>query len=931
MSSCPMDEKLHAIITSLDDIIFEISDRYVFLNVWVSDESNLFLPREDFIGKRITEVFGKEFGAPFEDAIDKVIGSRKPISLQYPGIKDNVARYFNAKINLINTHPSKENLVTMIISDITEQTCSENALKESINKTEEYSKLFDMTIDFACIAGFDGYFKQLNPTWQRELGFTNEELMSKPFIEFVHPDDIEATLAEASKLADEGVDTIGFVNRYQCRDGSYKWLSWNTRPDRNIGKLYAVAHDITDRKKYEDLLNRKRKILSAVAMSIKELLGNRDYPAAVSSCFKLLGDAVGVDRVYLFQNSADPSGYETTSQIIEWNSGTNDPQINNPALQGMPFSNANIIFKSLANGQVFQCNVKEIEEKKIREHLEAQNIKSILEFPIFVNKAFWGFVGFDECKDERVWTDVEFSTLSAFSNSLEKAIERKLIEDELELAKKVAEDANHAKSEFLANMSHEIRTPLNAIIGFSDLMNSILSDPVQKSYLESINTAGKTLLTLINDILDLSKIEAGKMDIQYDIVDLRILFDEIRQIFKLKAEEKGLDFIIETDENLPLYLYLDEARIRQVLLNLIGNAVKFTEEGYIKLQAKGALLPDKADTIHLIITVEDTGIGIPESQQNIIFESFRQMDGQSSRKYGGTGLGLAITKRLLEMMNGAITIKSKVGEGSTFQLFIRDVAISAKENTDAGASLSPGILFDKAALLVADDILSNRLLIRELFRNTPITVIEAANGQEAVELSFLHKPAAIIMDIRMPVMDGYEAARIIKGNAETRSIPIVAFTASSIATPMEKIREYGFDDFLLKPVKVSELFKTMVKHLNHSCNMEEKSVPEYEVRTLSFPDRETLLFVPELLRLLESQFIPRYNQLMKIMIIDDVESFGLDLKKLSESYASQELVRYSNALCKSVGNYDVAAAGKILRDFPAMLYRLEKLCNETNQ
>jgi signal transduction histidine kinase len=230
-------------------------------------------------------------------------------------------------------------------------------------------------------------------------------------------------------------------------------------------------------------------------------------------------------------------------------------------------------------------------------------------------------------------------------------------------------------------MSHEIRTPMNAVIGFSDLLSKRVTDKRHKSYLSSIQTASKTLLTLINDILDLAKIEAGRLDIQLETIDPRVIFAELKQLFSLKMADKGLEFRVEIDEALPLALVLDENRLRQVLLNLIGNAVKFTERGHVKIRVQtlrtGLQTPSSTDnTLDLIIAVEDTGIGIPKNQQDHIFEAFQQMDGQLTKKYGGTGLGLAITKRLIEMMNGQITIQSQVGLGSIFEITLRDVKVS---------------------------------------------------------------------------------------------------------------------------------------------------------------------------------------------------------------------------------------------------------------
>jgi len=272
----------------------------------------------------------------------------------------------------------------------------------------------------------------------------------------------------------------------------------------------------------------------------------------------------------------------------------------------------------------------------------------------------------------RVETHLALRNLQKQAEAREKALKQ---------AKEVAEAANRAKSEFLANMSHEIRTPLNAIIGFSELLSSLITEKKHKSYLSSIQIAGKTLLTLINDILDLSKIEAERLSIQSEPINPILILTELEQIFAVKIAEKRLEFIVDIDKDLPPTLVLDQTRLRQVLFNLLGNAIKFTEQGYIKLSAhKKRSQENDSRKVDLIIAVADTGIGIPEDQQDIIFESFQQQDGQSTRKYGGTGLGLAITKRLVEMMNGQISVRSQEDQGSEFEITLRDVEVPTTES-----------------------------------------------------------------------------------------------------------------------------------------------------------------------------------------------------------------------------------------------------------
>jgi signal transduction histidine kinase/DNA-binding response OmpR family regulator len=484
--------------------------------------------------------------------------------------------------------------------------------------------------------------------------------------------------------------------------------------------------------------------------------------------------------------------------------------------------------------------------------------------------------------------------------------QRRQVENALKAAKAQAEAANLAKSEFLANMSHELRTPMNAVIGFSDLLSYMITDEKQKNYLNAIQSSGRSLLTLINDILDLSKIEAGKLLLQPEPVSLRAVFDEVRHIFSFKMSDKGLEFISDISDEIPEALLFDEARLRQILFNLIGNAVKFTEKGEIKINARCKIQHAKCD---LMITVEDTGIGISPEFLGRLFDAFEQ----EGHRYGGTGLGLAITKRLVEMMNGDIAVKSTQGVGTAFEITFRDVAVCEMPSVTDNPVMADysSIVFENALILIADDILSNRDLIKAFFDDTQIRIIGAQNGEEAIFLSEKYGPDIIIMDIRMPVMDGYEAARQIKNNEKLRSIPVIAISASVLTEDREKIMRSGlFDGFLAKPVKKSELFYELsrfIKTVQHAkCNVKSEK-------------NKTECLPPEIIGKLRNEFMRLWQKTCNSRIFGDIEMFADKLRTAGDEYSSELLSGYGQELITHARNFDIEKVRAVLYSYPKLV------------
>lgn len=496
------------------------------------------------------------------------------------------------------------------------------------------------------------------------------------------------------------------------------------------------------------------------------------------------------------------------------------------------------------------------------------------------------------------------------------------------IAREAADQANKAKSMFLANMSHEIRTPMNAIIGFSDLLYSSLKDEKQRSQIDAIRSSGKNLLRIINDILDLSKIEAGKMVIQNEPINIHSIIKEVETIFTHITKEKGIRFVIDEVEEIPSALMLDETRIRQILFNLIGNAFKFTESGEVTLSVMEKI--KEKDKIDLIISVKDTGIGIPIDQQNLIFEAFNQQEGQRTVQYGGTGLGLTITKRLVEMMGGDIKLSSEPGKGSVFTIILPDIIVKEDEKEVAEINLSgPSTLFfDKGSVLIADDNPENRKYLVDLLSHFPLELYEAENGIEAIEKAVKYLPQVILMDFKMPLMSGGEAIEILKKQETTKAIPIIALSASSREV-IEEQSGAAFDDFILKPISASELLEHLKKYLKFHVLAEsvptEPEIDSDHISNLANTNKDQL---PELIEILENEYVPIFTNVAKKQVIGQIKTLGEQLIALGIDCSNTIVTEFGRELSTYANNFEISKMMKKLMTFPELINRLKKLMEE---
>ncbi|MDZ8031007.1 PAS domain S-box protein [Nostoc sp. DedSLP04] len=939
-----VNERLQYLLTSSPVVIYSSKTSDDFSITFISENIKEMVGYEaqKFIGNSSSFWLDRVHPQDIEPISEKFshLIKQEYISYEYRWLHaDGTYHWFYEEMKLIRDEANSPIEWVGYWADINDRKLAQLALQSG---QQRYQLLAEASP--ACIfhTDVDGNVLYFNQRWSEITGYSLESSLGTHWANAVHPDDREQLLL-AWNQATAAKSTYKYEHRFLHDDSTVVWVICHALPEfRDDGEIkgyIGTITDITERKLAEEALRESAERERAIAQVIQRMRQTLDLETIFAATTEELRQVLNCDRVVVYRFNPNWNGEFVSESVGNgWISlieeHNNDPHLTEGVLQDgrclakiLDSADNQVEYPDLqvTPGASFIC-VPDIYNADFHSAyinlLERFQAKAYIIVPILHGSQLWGLLASYQNSDPRQWKPGEINIVVQIGNQLGVALQQAQLlaqtqrqSQALQEAVIVADAANRAKSEFLANMSHELRTPLNAILGFTQVMSHDrdLSTEHQQN-LAIINRAGEHLLNLINDILEMSKIEAGRITLNLNSFDLIRLLENLEEMLRFRATSKGLELVFEYTSHLPQYIQVDESKLRQVLLNLLGNAIKFTDTGRVTLRvgmgSRGAgeqgsrgegevvvslspqrlspfaplpnaqcPMPNTSTSLStsalcsmpnaqfLTFEVQDTGRGIAPQEIDLLFEAFGQTEtGRKSQQ--GTGLGLAISRKYVQLMGGDISVTSTIGEGSKFTFDIQiGLAIASEiqieQTRPQVISLAPAQ--SEYRILVVDDSTDSRLVLMKILTSIGFAVQEAINGIEAIALWQTWQPHLILMDMRMPIMDGYEATKVIKTREETSiqntksQIPnwktiIIALTANAFEEQREAIIKAGCDDYINKPFREEELLEKLSEYLGVQYIYQEES---YQLTNLKQQRPKSILTLTDLVNLL-SEMSPEW-------------------------------------------------------------------------
>lgn len=946
------ERSMKAILTSFNDVVFEINQNLIFTNFW-GDRDKLFFSEQEFLGKKVTRILEDPMRSYFTSSIRYVLDNKAPKTIEYPAIQKGEKKWYSCTINYLPETPDKEAGVSVLVTDVTPYKKAQQRLSESEEQLQDFldnASLLIQSVDF------DGNIQYVNRYWCKKLGYSKAEALRTNIMDIIAPEEREGYLQFLQKLKQEG-GAHQFNVRFIDREGNTLMLegSINIRTGSKPLLTRSFLHDVTERNKAEKAILEQNRLFEAflenspIGIQIFDKNGNSlqlndaqrnvlgvNKPDFDEINFNILTDkraqdagldffyksAFGGESIFLPRLETEFNIYDKDGRAIKKEVCLNliifPIKNDRDEVEGVvtftqdvseqfsieqELNESRYFIKSIAdaipndvyvydlekekyvytNTQYFKYSgvtVKEIDRGGLNKVWalihpdDLADVKGVYEEVYKGGEDMYEMVYRLACKplggrerqsvnDEYLSQDLHddrqryvwvYDRIVPFKINVEGRVtqilgvvqnitDNKNFEEQLIQAKQDAEEALKAKEVFLSTMSHEIRTPMNAVIGITHLLLQENPKPEQLENLNTLKFSSENLLTLINDILDYNKIEAGRLSFEEIDFNLREFINNVKQAFLYQAEEKGIELEFYVDHSVPNILIGDPIRLNQILTNLLGNAIKFTEKGFVVVKVKlhkdqtseeGSARNKKT----ISFSVKDTGIGIAPDKISKIFDRFTQADSDTTRRFGGTGLGLAITKYLVEHQGGEIGLNSEVNKGSEFYFHL-DFEVSKLKKLNGlvadNEGDTPSNLINVDLLLVEDRKI-NRMVASRFLKKWGITVDFAFNGLDAVEKVKLKKYDIILMDLLMPKMDGFEATRNIRKMESYQNTPIIALSASTLNEEREKARKVKMNDFVAKPFNPNELYHKIMKYTKQS--VEAKVGEQAEISVIDLIENE---------------------------------------------------------------------------------------------